>query len=136
MNLGEVQRQKKFLFFFDNFYSLITHTHKNDHSDFLLKIRNCPAIQNFSPCFHLLTKPNTFTSVAMTKLLFAQNVLGLTLILCIVFITNFFPWLHVKRCQSTEVRQFCLRLKELLEEVLELLSIMLQMLSTFVNLLI
>ena len=33
------------------------------------------------------------------------------LVLCILFFTNFFPWLHVKRCQSTEVRQFCLRLR-------------------------
>ena len=44
----------------------------------------------------------------MTIPLFAQNVLGLTLVLCIV-ITDFFPWLDVEKIQSTEVRQFCFR---------------------------
>ena len=46
----------------------------------------------------------------MTKPLFAQNVLGLTLVLYIVFIADFFLWLHIERFQNTKVRQFCLRL--------------------------
>ena len=47
----------------------------------------------------------------MTKPLFTQNVLGLILVLCIVCIADFFPWVDVKKVQSTEVRQFCLRLR-------------------------
>ena len=58
--------------------------------------------------------------------LFSQTVLGLTLVLCIVFIADVFPWLYVERFQSTEVKQFCPDL-ELSKEVLKLLSVMLQM---------
>ena len=54
-------------------------------------------------CFTGVTKSITFTPAVMTKPLFGQNVLGLTLVLCIVFITDFFLWLHAKRFQSTEV---------------------------------
>ena len=68
-----------------------------------------PLQHKLSSSFHQLTKPTIFTQVLMTIPLFAQNVLGLTLVLCIVFIADFFPWLDVERIQSTEVRQFCLR---------------------------
>ena len=61
-------------------------------------------------CFHRLAKPTTFTPVVMNEPLFAQNVLGLTSLLCIVFIANVFPWLHFVRFQSTKVSWFCLRL--------------------------
>ena len=37
----------------------------------------------------------------MTKPLFAENVLGLTLV----------HWLHFERFQNTKVRQFCLKLR-------------------------
>ena len=60
-----------------------------------------PLQQTFFYCFYQITKATTFTPAQ-----FAQNVLGLTLVLCIVFITDFLPWLHVKWFQSTEVRQF------------------------------
>ena len=50
-------------------------------------------------------------SAVMTKPLFVQNVLGLKLVLCKAIIAGFFPWLHVERFQSTEVRQCCLGLR-------------------------
>ena len=54
----------------------------------------------------------------MTNPLFVQDVLGLTLALCIVFTADSFPWLHVERFQSNSVLfnsvqfgQFCFRLR-------------------------
>ena len=47
----------------------------------------------------------------MTSRLFTQNVLGLRFVLCKDFIADFFPWLHIERFQSSEVRHFCLRLR-------------------------
>ena len=76
-----------------------------------------------SVCFRWLTKPTTFTPAVMNKPLFAENVLGLALLLCIVLSIDVFPWLHFERFHSTKVRQFCLRL-ELSEELLELLGIL------------
>ena len=70
-----------------------------------------PATQTLFLCFHRLTKPTVFMPAVMTKPLFAQNVLGLTLVLCIHFILDFFPWLHLETFQNFEVRQFCLRLR-------------------------
>ena len=51
----------------------------------------------------------------------------MTLVLCIFFIADVFPWLHFQRFQSTKVRQFCNSASdsELMEEVLDLLSVML-----------
>ena len=83
-------------------YFTHTHTHKNYHYSFLQEFWNCPC-NKLSSCFHQITKSMP------TR--FAKNVLGLTSVLCIVFITDSFPWLHVERFQSTEVRQFCLGFK-------------------------
>ena len=58
---------------------------------------------NFLPLF-LSDYKSHYKATTFTPAQFAQNVLGLTLVLCIVFITDFFPWLHVKWFQSTEVR--------------------------------
>ena len=68
--------------------------------------------KNLFLCFYLLIKLITFIPAIMTKPLFAQNVLELVLILCIVFfIADIFSWVLVERFQSTEVRQFCIRLQ-------------------------
>ena len=58
----------------------------------------------------------------MNKPLVDQNVLGLTLALCIVFITDLFTWLDVKNFDSTEARQFCFRLKVMARSVGILIS--------------
>ena len=55
--------------------------------------------------------PITLRLAVMTKPQLTQNILGLISVLWIVFIAEFFPCLHVKRFQSTEVRQFCPRLR-------------------------
>ena len=49
-----------------------------------------PETKNLFLCFYLLIKPITFIAAIMTKPLFAQNVFELVLILCIVFIADFF----------------------------------------------
>ena len=53
----------------------------------------------------------TLTLAVITKPQLTQNIFGLILVLWIVFIAEFFPCLFVKRFQSTEVRQFCPRLR-------------------------
>ena len=63
-----------------------------------------PTTQTFFLCFYWLTKTTTFTPAVMTKPLFAQNNLGLSLTMLIAFtLIDLFPWLHVKRFQITEV---------------------------------
>ena len=63
-----------------------------------------PATQTFFLCFHRLTKTTALTPAVMTKPLFAQNSLGLSLAMLIAFThLDLFPWLHVKRFQITEV---------------------------------
>ena len=59
----------------------------------------------------------------MNKPLVYQNVRGLTLVLCIIFITDFFTWLHVKSFHSTELGN-SVSDSRLSKEVLELLSVM------------
>ena len=49
-----------------------------------------PATQTFFLYFYWPRKLTTFISVFMTKPLFDQNVFGLTLVRCIIFIANFF----------------------------------------------
>ena len=88
-----------------------THAHtQNCHYNFLLQFLNCPCNTDFLPMFPSAYKTNHIYATVITKPLFSQNVLGLTLMLCIVFIPAIFPWLYVKRFQSTEIKPFCLRL--------------------------
>ena len=68
-----------------------------------------PATQTFL-CFQRLRKPTTFKLAVIKKPLFIQNVLGLILVLCIVFIADFFPWFHIERFQNNKFSQFCIRL--------------------------
>ena len=93
-----------------------THTHAHTHYNFQYTIiiffrhfRIVPLNKNFS--FHRLTKPSKLLPAVLTKPCFAHNFLGSTLVLYIVFIIDFFPWIHIERFQSTEARQFCLRLR-------------------------
>ena len=67
----------------------------------------------------------------MTKSLFAQNVLGLLLVLCIAFIVDFFPRPHVEWFQSTEVRQFCPRLRLIGRSVEIIISHVVDIVDTF-----
>ena len=67
-----------------------TQTQKITIIIFLWNFEIIAATQGFFLCFHWLTKPTTFRPAVMTKPLFAKNVFGLTLVLCIVFIADFF----------------------------------------------
>ena len=88
-----------------------THAHtQNCHYNFLLQFLNCPCNTDFLPMFPSAYKTNHIYATVIIKPLFSQNVLGLTLMRCIVFIPAIFPWLYVKRFQSTEIKPFCLRL--------------------------
>ena len=49
-----------------------------------------PATEAFFLCFHRLAKPTTFVSAVTTKPPFTQNVFGLKLLQCIVFIADVF----------------------------------------------
>ena len=79
-----------------------------------------PGTQTFFLCFKTAYK--THHIYVMNKPLVDQNVLGLTLALCIVFITDLFTWLDVKNFDSTEARQFCFRLKVMARSVGILIS--------------
>ena len=89
---------------------LHTETHLHTHTRTHVQITTIIFFWNFGIVPATQTSTSVFITF-LTKPLFAQNVPGLTLVLCIVFIADFFPWLHVERFQSTEVRQFCLRLR-------------------------
>ena len=90
-------------------FILNTRTNTNNYNyNFLSEIS---ATQTFFLCFHQLTKFIPLTPAVMTNGLLDQNVLRLSFVLSIVFITDFFPYLHAERFQSTEVKQFCLRLR-------------------------
>ena len=97
------------IIFYERFM-LYTRAEKKCHYNFLLEFWIVPATQTFFLCFHRLTKLTTFTPAVIVNPLFNQNALGLTFVLSMVFIADFFPWLHVERFQS-DVRQFCLRLR-------------------------
>ena len=114
----------EFLKFFANFDTVVTyhnlllevyviHTRRRKITItiFFWNFGIVPATQTFFLCFHRITEPTTFTPAVIVNPLFTQNVLGLTFVLSMVFIADFFPWLHVKRFLSADVRQFCLRLR-------------------------
>ena len=81
------------------------HNQKNYHY-VLLEFWNCPCNTNFLFLFLLAYKPTTFAPAVMTKPLFMQNVLGLILVLCIVFIADLFPWFYGERFQSNSVLDY------------------------------
>ena len=83
------------------------HTHKNYNYVFLLEFWNCSCNTNFLPLFPSAYKTHHISASCYDETS-AQNVFGLTLVLCIVFIADFFPSFHV---ESTEVKQFRLRLR-------------------------
>ena len=74
-----------------------THTHTHTHTNkitiiiFFWNFRIVPATQTFSLCFRQLTKSIKFRAAVISLPLFVQNVNGLTLALCTVFIAGFFP---------------------------------------------
>ena len=82
-----------------------------------------PATQTFFLCFHRLTT-TTFMPAVMAKPLFAQNVLELTLVLCVFFNVDFFLGFMSKGFRVLKSGN-SLSESKLLEEVLELLSAML-----------
>ena len=87
-----------------------THTQKELNYNFLREFQNYPCNTNVFPVFPWDSKSTSSYPSNLAPLL-AQNVLEQTLVLCIVFIADFFSWIHVERFQSTEVRQFCDRLR-------------------------
>ena len=95
---NNIKNSYEFLKFFDSFDMFITyhyvllevyfiymHTHKNSRNFGIV-----PETRTLFLCFHLLTKSTTSTPTVMSKSLFAQNILGLTLVLSMVFIADFF----------------------------------------------
>ena len=80
-------------------YILYTPKHKiNTIIIFFWNLGIVPATQTFSLCFQRLTKPTTGVCFCYDQPS-DQNALGLTFTLCIVFIADFFSWLHVERFQ-------------------------------------
>ena len=75
-----------------------THTHTDTHENtikfFLWNFEIIHGTQAFFLYFHRLTKPTTFVPVVINKPLFTQNVFESKLLLCIVFIADFFRLLH------------------------------------------
>ena len=104
--------------FWQMFILYIFHTYKNYHYDFLLEFWNCSCNTNF---LHL------FLSTYKTHHIYASYY-GISTVCS--FYRWLFPWLHVKRFQSTEVKEFCLGLRVIGRSVRlsAELSVMLQML--------
>ena len=83
----------------------------NYHDSFLLEFWNCPCITNFLPPFPSAYKTHQIYASCYDGTSVCSKRPRLTLLLCTVFIAAFFPWLHVEKFQSTEARQFFLRLR-------------------------
>ena len=113
---ADIKNFYEFLKFFDDFDTFITYrvllevhfiytnTHKNYYYNFLLEFWNWIYNKNFAPLF--LSSITHHISVSYyDQPLFAQNVLELALMLCIVFIADFFLGSLSK---VFRVRKFCI----------------------------
>ena len=87
---------------------------------FFWNFRIVPATKTLFFCFHRLAKPTALTPAVMTNCYascYDRSVYWKgpwvdisTTCSFIVFIAKFFPWINIGRCQSTEVREFFVRL--------------------------
>ena len=131
-----IKNSYEFLQFFDDFDTFITyrvllevhfiHTnaHKNYYYNFSWNFGTEPTTKTLFLCFYFLTITHHISVSYYDQPLFAQNVLELALILCIVFIGDFFLGSLSKVFRVLKSGNSVLD-AELSEEVPKLLSVLL-----------